>query len=58
MTMSPGRNIRRSMNLTSFFLLFDFLYNGFYLRKVQILRSSIKRGEEEHTLRALTVTFP
>jgi hypothetical protein len=48
--MSQGRNIRWLLNLTSFFLLFDFLYNRFYLRKVQILRSSVKRGKEEHTL--------
>ena len=56
--MSPGRNIRWLINPTGFFLLFDFLYNAFYLRKVQILRSSVMRGDEEHTFRALTVTFP
>jgi hypothetical protein len=55
--MSSGR-IRWLLNLTSFFLLFDFLYNTFYLRKVQILRLSVKWSGEGYTLQALTVTSP
>jgi hypothetical protein len=57
-SVSMVQNIRCLFSLTSFFLLFNLLHNGFYLRKVQILRPSVNRGRVEHTSRPLTVTCP